>query len=535
MNLAEMAVASKRLSAWESADRLPFQMFTIFVALVLLGTVPVLAFKVPPLVDYPSHLARMWIIAKIQHDPFLQRFYEIHWRAIPDLAMDFLVPPLVGSLGIWLAGKIFIILTLLLMASGAAALSWQIHKKFSPVLLLVPILLYNSMFLFGFLNFLFSSALALWGIAIAVRLRATARLWRQLISAGFLLVLYFCHLYGVGLYGLVLLSMEAAEWRKARLSLRDCVLSAAAFVVPFIPVLALLLISATHRRQSDMAFSISGKFTGVQFALGGYTWTSGLMLALLLVVFLTLGRRKLVAPPSLFWLLGIGVTVWLAMPSRVLGSAFADARLPLLLLVVACSLLYCRLNRREAAFFCCIVAVATSIRYIETTRIWRQQAAAFAQLEDSVGHLPLGSRILVATTKARPAPGADPTGKDAYTLVDFSFVHMASVAVIERSAFETLEFTMPTGQILQVHPELLAMKPTEGMPAYISLVVSETPDLRQPDPSARRYWIGWRRNFDAIYLLDAPLGTPSPSPDMDLIYQGGQFQLYRVHSIGTPD
>ena len=48
----------------------------------------------PPLADYINHLARMHVIATIDADPDLARFYEIDWQVIPNLMMDLVVPVL---------------------------------------------------------------------------------------------------------------------------------------------------------------------------------------------------------------------------------------------------------------------------------------------------------------------------------------------------------------------------------------------------------------------------------------------------------
>ena len=52
------------------------------VALLL----PLLVVDVPPLLDYPNHLARLFVLASLPHDPVLVRFYATHWSVIPNLA-----------------------------------------------------------------------------------------------------------------------------------------------------------------------------------------------------------------------------------------------------------------------------------------------------------------------------------------------------------------------------------------------------------------------------------------------------------------
>ncbi|HUB97284.1 MAG TPA: hypothetical protein VL993_15285, partial [Stellaceae bacterium] len=78
-------------------SNLPLRVFAaLFIVLFAVAVVPVLRSGVLPLVDYPNHLARMAIIARLPHDPILQHYYALAWRPIPNLAMDVLVPPLLG-------------------------------------------------------------------------------------------------------------------------------------------------------------------------------------------------------------------------------------------------------------------------------------------------------------------------------------------------------------------------------------------------------------------------------------------------------
>src|SRR5438445_1280805 len=88
---------------------------SIFVALVLVGLAlsPVLWAAVPPLVDYPNHLARMWILAQNGTVPELANNYTVAWRLLPNLGMDLVVPALARIMPLETAGRLFIALTLL--------------------------------------------------------------------------------------------------------------------------------------------------------------------------------------------------------------------------------------------------------------------------------------------------------------------------------------------------------------------------------------------------------------------------------------
>jgi hypothetical protein len=64
-----------------------------FMALFIVSIVPIFSNQTLPLYDYPNHLARMHIIAQIDESATLQQFYTVRWSAIPNLAMEMIIPP----------------------------------------------------------------------------------------------------------------------------------------------------------------------------------------------------------------------------------------------------------------------------------------------------------------------------------------------------------------------------------------------------------------------------------------------------------
>ena len=83
--------------------KLVYRMALIAVCLVLLA--PLTLAEVPPLLDYPNHLARMVLLAFGAADPILSRFYATRWAIIPNLALDVTLPPLMRVLPVHVAGR----------------------------------------------------------------------------------------------------------------------------------------------------------------------------------------------------------------------------------------------------------------------------------------------------------------------------------------------------------------------------------------------------------------------------------------------
>lgn len=60
---------------------LPKPAFVALVAVFFAAvTLPIGLFAIPPLADYPNHLARIYTILSLSRDPLLARYYAVHTR-----------------------------------------------------------------------------------------------------------------------------------------------------------------------------------------------------------------------------------------------------------------------------------------------------------------------------------------------------------------------------------------------------------------------------------------------------------------------
>src|SRR5262249_53570918 len=71
--------------------------FAIFsIGLVLLA--PLFISTIPPVKDYPNHLARLYVLAEGSEDPELSAIYGPNWAIIPNLAVELIGMPLIRVL-----------------------------------------------------------------------------------------------------------------------------------------------------------------------------------------------------------------------------------------------------------------------------------------------------------------------------------------------------------------------------------------------------------------------------------------------------
>ena len=85
----------------------------VLALLCVILLAPLALVDVPPLLDYPNHLARAVVLAQGASDPALSRMYAAHWGIIPNLGTDLVLPPLLHVLPVHLAGRMVVGLSLI--------------------------------------------------------------------------------------------------------------------------------------------------------------------------------------------------------------------------------------------------------------------------------------------------------------------------------------------------------------------------------------------------------------------------------------
>ena len=53
-----------------------------------LAALPLFVVEIPPILDYPNHLARLWLLSMSPPDPILSSMYAPDWHLLPNLAID---------------------------------------------------------------------------------------------------------------------------------------------------------------------------------------------------------------------------------------------------------------------------------------------------------------------------------------------------------------------------------------------------------------------------------------------------------------
>ena len=495
---------------------------TIFGLLLAAAAVPIFMVKIPALLDYFNHLARMHIIASVEDNPYLAEFYEIKWGIVSNMGMELVVPFLAKFCDIYLAGKIFVFFIMVLITTGIYAIHYSIYKQLSLAPLLAFLFLYNTALLYGLLNYLFGLGIALWGIAFWIGIRGHHPGIRLPVSLVFVLALFLCHLYAVGLYGLTIFCYELWMLKeKTAKNTLNMVTDIAVLTVPFIIVMLLLINSPTGGLAGENTWLLKSKFRAIEWIIELYHPYRDRMIGALIAgaSIWSLGRGIFRIHPVGWITLIMGVFLFILMPTRLFTSWTADVRLPIAIIFIVIGFSHWKLpNISYRAVFVIAVFVIVLIRFVDVGKSWVMYDQVYAEIRKSFTYIKPGSSLLRVTRKPfRPYRKAWP-------------LHWTNcLAVIDQSVFTPDLYTEKDNNILAVKSKY---KELSDMHPFGNFLVSELVQASKNSNkkvSRDKYWTRFKSRFDYLLVLCTRKDDVNPLPkSLELVYQGKVFQLYSI-------
>jgi hypothetical protein len=333
--------------------------WVVLIGLCVLLTAPLLVVDVPPLGDYPNHLARVFVLASLPHDEVLARFYAAHWSVIPNLALDLIAPPLIGVLPVHVVGRLLIALAVLLPVLGTVAYNTALGGRWWSFG--VGLAAYNSCLLYGFLNFEISIGLALLLAAVWLRWRETRPVRAIVVAAIGAPVLFVCHLMGLVLFGVLIGAAELFQIYQRRsgglsagglargevargeaacpalvhgVLARGVIARGTVLVLVFASPAILYAVSALRGLGGDAAFlPVGAKLLQLATTFVNYNWTLDMMTAAVAIGVPTLGvllRRGRVPGPAAVAMVLL-LIVFLGAPFAWKGTFGLDTRFAIML------------------------------------------------------------------------------------------------------------------------------------------------------------------------------------------------------------
>ncbi len=399
----------------------------LFILLASSLALPFLFVNEPPLLDYPNHLARTFILNHL-HDPayHFSEYYRADWKPYPYILWDALMVALQQVLPVEVAGKLLLVLTTVLLPVAVAWFLWQANRTEIKLSFLACALSYYVLFLWGFTAYHLSMGLCFLMVGTWLWYRRKPSVARAVLFSLLSFATYFAHLLGFASAALILVLYESTRfnWREW--------LRLACFLAPP-SVLALWARPGLSGPSGVEWRSIMWKWYVLRGQpTHGYDKTldivfaGGLVLCLLVAV---AGNRELRV--NWRWLaVALGVFgVFLLLPDGWGMSNDVDSRLVPPLCLVALAVF--RVGRR--ANWIVVLAIAlTALRVFNITTGFQRETPKSAAMNDGIAQIARNARVFPVSN--------DLMEKDPF---DHYYGHYWAYAVIRRGAVSGSLFDIP--------------------------------------------------------------------------------------------
>jgi len=501
-------------------------LYAVSIAITL---APFIAVHLPGLGDTINHLARMHILATIDHSPDLQRFYVVHWSPIPYLAMDFLVPLLAHLFSLDGAAKIFIAACVLMPCFGAATLHYAVHRRLSLVPAAALLLGANYLLQLGFLNYLFmmgiaASVLALWIASTSWRPKLRVALFMGLVT-----LLYLGHAFAFAGYCCAVAGFEVAAAIRAGFAPARKIL--ARWVCAGLTAAPALFLAATLNASAGAPGRLYSSYGDVG---------EKLLAAMSPVVFRVDAVQCLVAGACL--VIGAVIAKWLrvsakiwpsvlavalaaaAMPEILLSTWLTDFRLPLFAAILLIGGISVPWPARARLPVAAMLVVLLGTKSADIWRLLQVTDTQIGEMRQVISALPRGVRLLV-TNESGENQAAGLSGSTIWS--------MPLLAVIDRDAFVPTLFTGLT--TVHVRPDFAASSTPQGNPTTLARLAGDLA-ARPPElsPVEQReglkvYWHDWPRTFDYLLVEHFFAASPASWPDhLKSVAKTADLDLYKI-------
>jgi hypothetical protein len=502
-----------------------------FFLTLLIAAAPLCFSKYAPLLDYPWHLARIYILDNWDKSPLLQNWYDIRSFILPNVGIDLIMLFLVKIFPVEVAGRVFIAVVFAITLSGSMFLYRAVNGHLALWPLLSSLFLFNWIFLWGFLNYLLGIGLLLWAIGIWVFLRHSSPWLRLFVGTILTISLFFCHVAALGLYAFTIAGYElqrscrtlrTSEW----LADRDLLIGAAIFIAPFV-----LFISSTTSHTVNKFIYAQPWFghkiiTFYRSLMSGDWLLDAAMIGLfgLFVIFVRfLGRFRLAK--SMYFPLSILLITYLVLPySGLFSGGYIDTRIPIAIvfIVISCSHLTIKnkLWRYVMLYslfgFLIFRSVMLSCDWYKYDHITQEFTTAFSRL-------PSGSIMFVVSGAPEPTLTENRYGWHPPVL------HLGSLATLQQRVFVPVTPANPLKQPITVTKRFKEIKKFQrNSPVEIYTPEELTAFINQ----MRMLVLNADIPLSSVFLLviDPEKIVPTVSDQTEVVESGLRFKLLKLRT-----
>jgi hypothetical protein len=513
---ASLAVGEKA-----TFDIAPLTAAVFFALLLALSLYPIFSHAFVSIGDLANHLTRIWVNLHYQDIAELQTYFAPYWHFQPDLALDSVVGVLARFMPVDVAGKVFAAAMFALILSGTMMLHRAAFERWSLWPFLAALLLYNRNLLSGHVNYLFGVGVCLHAAAAWIRLRRHSPLYRMLVLAVLTTATFMCHLFALGLLGLILAGYELhlvwrenASWRQAAVQLFQV-------FAPFAPPLMIFLF-LTHHSATSFTVEYRSLLTRIT-AFGVFflydNWADGLValvVGTICLILIVTGSLRL------HWGLAAGAALLaaaqLVMPNEILTATSVDHRVPIaiVLLLIAATDFASGSGKLKLGFAVTILALV-ALRVWTVDRRWTQDDAVYAETLAGLAAVPPNSIVASAFPRAAFDNVSD-TGIAIYYLPVWD--------VIRRGGLTQPLFAFPTQHPLMLRQEYAAL--SQAMPPHrlwetfvAGSSTHQSVDIGSPLMAALDH-------CDYVAFVDNKAFSVDPTDLLGEVYSNTYIKIYRV-------
>jgi hypothetical protein len=491
------------------------------LVLVLAAAVPLLYPRIPPLVDLIGHMGRYRVELDLAHSPFLQRYFTYHWAAIGNLGVDLLVMPLAPLIGLEGAVKLIVLLIPPLTVAGFLWVSREVHGRIPPTALFAIPFVYGHPFLFGFVNFALSMALAFLAFGLWLRLgrlgRTRLRLW---LFVPISLLVFFCHTYGWGALGLMCFSAEAVRqhdrgvgWLRAGF---NAALQASVMALPLLVVLVWR--SEAPAGSTGDWFDWKAKVIWVKTALRDrWMWFDlGSLILAALVLIEALRNPRMTFSRNLAFSALVLIAGFIILPRIIFGSAYADMRLiPYAMAVVLLAIRFRGETPRRLAPVLAIVGLVFVVARLGGNTISLAMAADDQRAKlQALDHVPEGARVVSFFELPCSTWWSLPRNS-----------HLGAMVMVRRDGFSNDQWLVEGANLLGLKYEAAGYFASDPSEIVRPNICPDRQHLTIDESLATLP----RADFDFVWLIDPPPFDPRLTQGMQQVWRSGDSILYRLH------
>lgn len=515
-------LAHEAAAATSGGSRQWYETRWFAAALILVAYVPLLYPQVPPLVDLMGHMARYRVQLDLEQSPDLQKFFGFDWELIGNLGVDLLIIPLAKLFGLEAAVKIVVASIPPMTVAGFLWVAREVHNRLPPTVAFTVPFAFSHPFLFGFVNYALSMALAVLAFGLWLRL---GRQGRFALRAGVFVpisfALFICHTFGWGTLGLLAYSAEAVRQHDRGISWWKAGLRAIPHVAVMLGPVMLMFDwqSEVSRGMTSDWFNLEAKWRYFHMSLRDrwqvLDWLS-LSVPLAMIAF-TAFSRKLAFSRNLAFTAFVLLVGYLMLPRIVFGSAYADMRL--VPFVIAMLLLAIRfrhdtdlvLARRIAIAACAFAVLRLALVTASMLVAARDQSAKLQVLDLVPRGAPLVTLVGDGCFYAWPLPRN---------------AHLSAMATVRRHAFSNDQWTIAGQNPLKV----TFQKAGFFIDDPSQMVEDAACSPRKRPTVAQSLSLLPRGVFDYLWVIDLPPHDAALFDRYRKIWQGSGTALYGLRS-----